>query len=175
MSKLFRFRIGPVFLIALALSALLLWWKHVQDQRPRGPVIVEHQTPASSGVVGAPDPSFVAGQGVALGLSAKQAGQVHGLEEEWGKETGDLQRRLETAGTAAQERLAKAPTGKLTPADIAAETGQVQALSKELAAQRQAYWPRLQAVLTGEQQKRAQEAWAEAHRLRLAPARPASK
>ena len=151
MSKLFRFRIGPVFLIALVLSGLLLWWKHGQDQRPKGPVIVQHQTPPRSGAAGVPDPPFVAQQGGALGLSEEQAGRVRGLEKKWEQDTGDLQHRLDAAAAALQDKLQHAGSGKLTPGDYRAEAGEVQALSGELAARLLAYWPRLQGVLTPDQ------------------------
>jgi hypothetical protein len=165
MSKRLPLRIGPAFLIALILAGLLLWWKHVQDQQRHGPVVVEHQTAPSSGVAGVPDPTFVAQHAAELGLSKKQAEQLARVDEKWGKETADLQRRLDAAAASLQAILQHAATGKLTPADYHAESEAVQALSKELAALRRAYWPRLQALLTPDQQRRAQQAWADAHRL----------
>ena len=168
MNKRFPLRFGPAFLIALALSGLLLWYKHVSDQRPRGPVIVEHQTPpSSSGTVGVPDPSFVEKHAAELGLSKKQAEQVTQEAARWEKEAGDLQRRLDAAGAALQARLQHA--GKLTPSEMHDLSGDLQALSAEMSRLRQAYWPRLQAILTPAQQQRAQQVWADAHRMR-APA-----
>ena len=174
MLRLFRPRIGPAFLSALILAGAYLWWRHTQLQvQERQPVVVEHQSPSGSGVVGVPEPSFVAQHAAQLGLSKEQTGQVSRVAEQWGKETADLQRRLDTAGAALQARLQHAARGKLTPADYQAEAALVQALSAQVAALRQANWPRLQAILTPDQQRRAQQAWADAHRLRSpAPAHP---
>ncbi|HEY3397606.1 MAG TPA: hypothetical protein VGM19_08110 [Armatimonadota bacterium] len=169
MSKLLRPRFGPAFLIALVLSGLLLWWRHVQDNQQRGPMIVEHQTPAGVGLVGVPDPTFVREHAAGLGLSADQGQRLAPLAEQWQRETGDLQRRLDAAGQALQGRLAQAQPNRVGPSDMTDAAGEMQVLSRELSAQRQAYWPRLQSILNADQQRRAQEAWADAHRLHVPP------
>ncbi len=168
MSRLRRLRIGPTFLIALVLSGLLLWWKHTQDQRPRGPVIVERQTVATSGRLGAVAPDFVLARATALGLSTDQREQAGRLAEEWERETAGLQQQLDVAAAALQDKLQHAAIGKLTRADYQAEAAQVQAFSRRLSALRQVYWTRLQAILTPDQQRRAKQAWAEAHQLTVA-------
>ena len=169
MSKLLRLRIGPTFLIALVLSGLLLWWKHERDQQRRGPVIVEHQTVATPGTVGAVPPDFVRERAEKLELSAGQRGKVGKLAEEWEQETAGLRQRLDAAAAALQGKLGQAPPAKLTAGDYQAEAGEVQALSRELSERRQAYWTRLLAVLNADQQRQAQEAWVAAHRIAVPP------
>jgi hypothetical protein len=165
-------RVGPAFLIALVLSGLLLWWNHVQGQERRRPVVIAQQIPASGGPVGMPDPAFVLARAPALSLPEATRRQVAGLAQAWQTQTADLRRRLDRASAALQARLDKAPPGNLTPADFRAEAEQVQSLSAQLAGRRREFWPRLQQVLTPEQQHQAQESWADAHRLRP-PAAPA--
>lgn len=157
------------------LAAAYLWWRRQQlAEQQRQPVIVEHQTAAPSGAVGAVPPDFVLTRAEALGLSPEQRQQVARLAGEWKQETGDLQQRLEAAAAGLQHRLEGSARRRLNPGDYATEAGEVQRLSRDLSERRKAYWRRLQSVLSAEQQQRAEEAWAKAHRWGpVAPGPPA--
>jgi hypothetical protein len=157
MNSLRRRGIGPTFLIALVLSALLLWWQHVQRT---GPAVIEHQTAAVTGLPGVPAPDFVQAHAADLGLSTAQKTRVAALAADWQRQTGDLQRQLDAASTALRGKLSATP-----PAQYGVEAAQVQSLSRDLSTARQAAWPKLEQILDADQQRRAREAWVQAHSL----------
>ncbi len=168
---------GPAFLATLVLAAAYLWWRREQwAEQQRQPVIVEHQTAPPSEAVGAVPPDFVLTRADDLGLSPEQRQQVAPLAEEWKQATGGLQQRLDAAALALQRRLEGSASRRLNPGDYAAEASEMQRLSRELSERRKAYWRRLQLVLSAEQQQRAIDAWARAHRWEpTSPGRPAGE
>ncbi len=150
-------RIGPGILLAI-LAALLLWRAMPGYRSGPGPRPPQLDLRPRVGL-SAPDPEWLVKEGKEIGLDAGQMRQMRDLEARWQRDTRGIRAELSRATSDLAARMRKAGSGA-TLEQMERQATPISDLTRELLQARSAWWSQASGVMTEEQRKRAEQAWA---------------
>ena len=163
MTKPRLFRIGPGLCLAI-LASVAVW--AVMPREPDRPKILPSQTDSLSAANSAPDPHWILQQANAVDMTAAQVSKLTGLVTRWDRDTESLRSSLQAEAAAFAHDMSDRSGQPVNVQQVKQASQPVTTLSRQLTDARAAWWAEARLVLTPEQRRNTETAWAARWRQR---------